>query len=432
MRPRAHAWDDRVVMTQIDTIRRAYRDTDAGVIGGVAAGLADHLAVPVFWVRAGFVVATVLGGLGVALYAGLWWMLPLAGPVASTPGGEAATRRGLRPPRGRRLADVGPSVALLALGIGAILIVEAVVGRAWIFWPLLVGLVGVALLWRQADEAQRERWLDTTGHLDPVRMVLGSRGWASYARVAAGILLVLVSLGLFTLRGGRLSDARDLVLALLIALVGIAVVIGPWVWQLIGALAAERAERVRTQERADLAAHLHDSVLQTLALIQRNAHDPATVTRLARSQERDLRGWLYDVAPAGAETVAGALKEAAAETEDSFGALVDVVVVGDAPLTEDLRAITGATREALANAAKHAGTGQASLYAEVTDAAVEVFVRDRGPGFDVSAVPSDRHGVRGSIIDRMERHGGTATIRCASGGGTEVSLRQPRTTKEES
>jgi len=419
-------------MTQIDSVRRARRDTDAGVIGGVAAGVAEHLALPVIWVRAAFVLTTVLGGLGVALYAGLWLLLPAAGPVAATPGVEAATRRGLRPARGRRLADVGPAVALLALGVGAILVVEAIVGRATIFWPLLLGLAGVALLWRQADEAQRARWLDTTGRLDPLRMVFGRGGWAAYARVAAGVLLVLVSLGLFALRGGTLADARDLSLAFLIALAGIGVVIGPWVWQLIGALGAERAERVRTQERADLAAHLHDSVLQTLALIQRNAEDPAIVNRLARSQERDLRGWLYDVAPAGTGTVAGALKQAAAETEDAFGVAIDVVVVGDAELTDELRAIAAAAREALANAAKHAGTPQASLYAEVNDAAVEVFVRDRGRGFDLDAVPADRHGVRGSIVDRMERHGGTATIRTAPGDGTEVRLHQPRTPEESS
>lgn len=432
MRPGASAWDDRGAMTQIDTVRRARRDTDAGVIGGVAAGLAEHLAVPVIWVRAAFVLATVLGGLGVVLYAGLWLLLPAAGPAAGTPGGEAATRRGFRPPRVRRLADVGPAIALLALGVGAILVVEAILGRAALFWPLLVGLVGVALLWRQADEAQRARWVDTTGRLDPIRMVFGRGGWAAYARVSAGVVLVLVSLGLFSLRGGTLADARDLVLAFLIALAGIGIVIGPWVWQLVAALGAERAERVRTQERADLAAHLHDSVLQTLALIQRNAEDPAVVTRLARAQERDLRGWLYDAAPAGGGTVAGALKEAAAETEDVFGVAVDVVVVGDAPLTDDLRAIAAATREALANAAKHAGTGQASLYAEVTGSAVEVFVRDRGPGFDLDAVPVDRHGVRGSIIDRMNRHGGTASIRTAPTGGTEVCLRQPRAPEESS
>ena len=406
--------------------RRAYRDTESGVVGGVAAGLAEHLGAPVLWVRAFFVVATLLGGLGVALYAAFWLVLPAATPLETgTPGAESTRRRGLRPGRIRSLADAGPAIALLALGVGAVLALEAVIGSGAILWPVLVGLAGVGLLWRQADAAQRERWLDTTGRLDPARIVFGRGGWISYARVAAGVVLVLVSVGLFSLRGGSLTDARDLLLAFLLALIGVGVVVGPWVHRLVSELGAERSERVRTQERADVAAHLHDSVLQTLALIQRSADDAATVTRLARAQERDLRGWLYDAAPAGSDTVAGALKAVAAHAEDDFGIAVDVVVVGDAPLVEPLRAIVAATREALVNAAKHAEAGQVSLYAEVADDAVDVFVRDRGVGFVLDDVPGDRHGVRDSILARMERHGGTAEVRSVPGEGTEVRLRQP-------
>ena len=181
--------------------------------------------------------------------------------------------------------------------------------------------------------------------------------------------------------------------------------VGPWALRLVHDLGAERAERVRTQERADMAAHLHDSVLQTLALIQKNSGDAAMVARLARSQERDLRAWLFESVGTDV-TLAGELRAHAAIVEDTYGVVVDVVAVGDLDMTEALKPITDATREALTNAAKHAGVPRIDVYAEVSADAVDVFVRDRGAGFDPSAVAEDRQGVRGSIIDRMARHGG--------------------------
>ena len=174
--------------------------------------------------------------------------------------------------------------------------------------------------------------------------------------------------------------ARDITIAALLTVVGLAIVVGPWVFRLASDLTAERAERVRTQERADLAAHLHDSVLQTLALIQKNANDGPTVARLARSQERDLRSWLYAGESTDERSVASALRGVAAEVEDAHGVSVEVVTVGDCPMSEALRPVVNATREAVTNAAKHAGTGQVDVYAEITDAAVDVFVRDRGAG----------------------------------------------------
>jgi signal transduction histidine kinase len=183
---------------------------------------------------------------------------------------------------------------------------------------------------------------------------------------------------------------------------------------------------VRTQERADLAAHLHDSVLQTLALIQKNASDAPTVTRLARSQERDLRAWLFEESPAGAGTLTGALREIVREIEDTYGVDVELVNVGDLDLDDRTAPIVAAAREAATNAAKHAGTPAVDIYAEVSPSAVEVFVRDRGSGFDPQTVPADRQGVRNSILDRMSRHGGTAEIRSTRETGTEVRLKLPR------
>jgi signal transduction histidine kinase/phage shock protein PspC (stress-responsive transcriptional regulator) len=405
---------------------KAYRDTETGIVGGVAAGLAEHLHVSVMWVRVFFVATALLGGLGVMLYAGLWLFLPAAPALeAGTPGAESASRGGRRPGRIRRLTDAGPAIALAVLGFGAVLLIESAIGIGALFWPVAIAVIGVALLWRQADEAQRERWLDAGERLDPIALVFGRGGWASYVRVAAGVLLVLVAFGLFSLRGGSVGDAGQLLGAFLLGIVGIGVIVGPWSLRLVSDLGAERAERVRTQERADVAAHLHDSVLQTLALIQKNAENPATVARLARSQERDLRAWLYAEDASPDASIAAALRQVAAEVEDGHGVAVDVVAVGDGPLTPGLQPIVAATREALTNAAKHAGVPRVDVYAEVGASAVEVFVRDRGAGFVLDEVSEDRHGVRHSITGRMERHGGTAEIRTAPGEGTEVRLRMP-------
>ncbi len=406
--------------------RRASRDLDDSMVGGVASGLAHHLGVPVAWTRAGFLVAAVLGGLGVILYAGLWVTVPAASRFeAAAPGIESATRGGRRPGRIRRIGDLGPVAVLAALGLGAVFTVDAIFGGGTLIWPVVVGAIGVALLWRQADEAQRERWLDASGRVDPVRVVLGDGSWASYARLAAGAGLIVASFGLFALRGGSLSVARDVSIAALLGIVGLGIVAVPWIFRLATELTDERTERVRNQERADVAAHLHDSVLQTLALIQKNAADPGTVSRLARSQERDLRAWLYTGDSSDEATVAGALRGLAAEIEDAHGIAVDVVSVGDTDLVEELRPIVAATRESVTNAAKHAGVPQVDVYAEISREAVDVFVRDRGHGFDPEDTPADRYGVRHSIIDRMQRHGGTAEVRSAPGEGTEVRLHLP-------
>ena len=413
-------------------VRRAYRDTQEPILGGVAGGIARHLGLAVIWVRAGFVLLAAIGGFGIALYAGMWMVLPSDSRfVEAAPGLESATRTGKRPGRVRRLTDVGPAIALGALGLGLVIAVEAVLGRGAVFWPLFLGMAGIALLWRQADEAQRDRWVDSGGRIDPIRAVFGSGGWASYARVGAGLLLIFSALAVFSLSSGSLGSARDVAVAGLLGIAGLAIVVGPWVYRLASDLTAERGERVRTQERADLAAHLHDSVLQTLALIQKNADDAQLVARLARSQERDLRSWLYVAEAADESTLGSALRGVGGVVEDDHGVSVDVVTVGDCAFFESLRPIVSAAREAVTNAAKHAGTGQVDVYAEVTPTAVDVFVRDRGRGFDHETVAPDRYGVRNSIIDRMQRHGGTAEIRSTPGDGTEVRLHLSRDAEEQ-
>ena len=217
-------------------------------------------------------------------------------------------------------------------------------------------------------------------------------------------------------------ETINAVLVVLVVGAGFALITGPiWV-KMVRDLSVERRERIRAQERSELAAHLHDSVLQTLALIQRNADAPREVARLARGQERELRTLLYgDRAATG--MFASAVRAVAAEIEDSYAIHVDAVVVGDTTLDADLQALVQAAREAIVNAAKHAGVGTVDVYAEVEESEVLLYVRDRGRGFDPSAVPDDRQGLRGSVRERVERHGGTVRLRSAAGEGTEIEMR---------
>lgn len=388
------------------------RPQQGRVVAGVAAGVAEHLGVSVTVVRLAFVVLAFVGGFGVLVYAGLWLTVPDGTPErARPPGVEAATRAGRRPPSapaatrpGR--ADSGLLVALALLGIGVVMLLDRFVSTpGGAFWPLAVVAVGAAVVWRQAEVREASRA-------------------AVVARVVAGAAVVALGLALFLAGRGELGVLLDALAAVLVVLAGIAVVAGPWLVRLVRDLQTERAARIRTQERADMAAHLHDSVLQTLAVIQRQAHDPELVARMARSQERDLRRWLYDDTVEQPHRLRGALESIAAEVEDAYGTPVEVVVVGDADLegAPALEAVVAATREALTNAAKHSGAERVDLYAETSEGSVEVFVRDRGVGFDVATVAEDRMGVRGSIVERVERNGGRAEVTSAPGSGTEVHL----------
>lgn len=405
---------------------KAYRNLDESLVGGVAAGLADHLRLPVFWVRAGFIIATVMGGFGVIFYAALWMALPVQRHFDdSAPGLAAAGRQGKRPGRVRRLVDYGPLLALGLIGVGLCLLFAMVTGIGSFLWPLLLGLGGVAVLWRQADEAQHERWIDSTGRIGVFRAIVGGGGIAPYVRLVVGVVMVIGAITLFTVGGDSWGAARDVGIATVLGLLGLGLIVGPWLFRLSSDLSEERAERVRSQERADVAAHLHDSVLQTLALIQKSAHDPAIVARLARLQERDLRSWLFDSTGGDPTTLEAALRALAGEVDEAYGVPVDVVCVGDPAVSEALRPLVLATREAVVNAARHSGAAKVDVYAEAAGGSVDVFVRDRGVGFDPEAVATDRHGLRDSIIERMSRHGGSAEVRSTPGSGTEIRLHQP-------
>jgi phage shock protein PspC (stress-responsive transcriptional regulator)/signal transduction histidine kinase len=399
--------------------RRLYRSTDDRIVAGVCGGLAEHLDIDVRAVRIAFVVLAFVGGTGLILYAAFWAIVPQRSGV-----GEAG-RQDPRPRTGRRRPDRGDLVALAVLAGGVVLLVRQSglwLGDAFV-WPVLAAAVGVAIIWYQADESQRRRWAASARAPltdRPARLVA--------ARLAAGVVLVAVSVLWLLISQDGLQAATRGLLALTAAVGGLALITGPWWWRLARELTDERRARIRAQERAELAAHVHDSVLQTLALIQGKANQPREVQRLARAQERELRSWLFGRPQAdGTGTLAGAIEAAAAEVEDMHATSIDVVAVGDAPLDERLAAVVAAGREAMVNAAKFAGVDQVQVFVEVDGDRVTVFVRDRGVGFDPATVDGDRRGVSESIVGRMTRHGGTAVVRSSPGQGTEVELNMVRT-----
>jgi signal transduction histidine kinase len=287
--------------------------------------------------------------------------------------------------------------------------------RLGLFVPLLTVVGGAALAWSKLDDAERGRWL--IGDLSA-----GGR-WAGLGRLGLGIALASVGFVVLATQGRGLAGLWDVGIAAVAVLSGAALIAAPWGVRLWGDLRSEQAQRIRATERADIAAHLHDSVLQTLALIQRKSGDPAEVIRLARSQERELRAWLY-AGPVGSQaSLASAVTEVANEVEDLHGTPIELVVTRDRVLDPGGAALVGALREALLNAVRH-GAPPVSVYVEVGSELVEAFVRDHGPGFDLAEVPKDRLGVRESILGRMSRHGGSAAVRRLD-HGTEVSLSLP-------
>ncbi len=390
--------------------RRLYRSDRHRVVAGVAHGLAEHLGVPPWLVMLAFVLLTVSSGAGVVAYGAFWALVPLQPDDDPEPAG--AERSG--EPETRSV----PLLGLAALAIGLVLLLQQLgVSPAGGFAvPVVVLGLGVAVLWRVADDAQRSRW----------RASATAGGGRAWLRVVLGVALVVAGSVAVVDTGGGARVVVQAVAAALLVLAGIALVAGPWVLRMVGELREERRERIRSQERAELAAHVHDSVLQTLTLIQRNAADPKAVVRLARTEERTLRRWLYAPGDQDPTTLRAALERSAAEVEELHGVPIEVVVVGDAPVDERLGACLMAAREAMVNAAKYAGEdGPVAVYAEVDDGQVEIFVRDRGPGFDLDEVPPDRLGVRQSVIGRTERAGGQAQVRSSAESGTEVRLRVP-------
>jgi signal transduction histidine kinase len=390
--------------------RSLRRDRSHGAVAGVCAGIAKQTGVDVLVVRIVFVALVFAGGFGIALYALLWALVPA----------EGTTGRSFVVPRlqGRGAIQVALGAGLLLLSLLLTLRALGVWMSDLVVWPVVLVTVGGALLWRESGTRSVATSADEPAAPEEEPVVAASR-------MGIGVALVVGAGVAFLSAAGALSAARDVLLAVFAVAVVLGVIFGPWIVRLARSLAEERAERVRTQERAEISAHLHDSVLQTLALVQQRSDDPKAVEALARRQERELRAWLgRRTAPGGAQTLGGALEAAAGEVERDHGARVELVGVGDVPLDERTQALVAAAREAMVNAAKFGG-GSVDVFAEAGAEGIEVFVRDRGPGFVLADVAADRRGVRESIIGRMERHGGRAVIDSRPGEGTDVELTMP-------
>ncbi|WP_235954220.1 ATP-binding protein [Actinomyces faecalis] len=389
------------------------RQTPRRVVGGVCAGLSAHLGLPVAGTRLVMMLAACIGGSGLLLYLLLWAFVPAGDPWAEATGQVPPTRARLA----SRLQTTSDGTSRLSanattlLGGGALVLAALLVtvwragylpAGQWLL-PALVVMAGAALSWSQVDAV--------TGPERDRGAVLRLAGGVVLA--AVGILLVL----------GADTPPRVLLTGALTGgalVICVALVLAPVWLQTTRAMNQARAAEVRQAERADIAAHLHDSVLQTLTLIRKRADEPETVARLARSQERELRAWLYTDRPEAGTSVADAVRDLVGETEDRYGVGIGLVVVGDRAPDRETEVVVAAAREALSNAVRH-GAAPVSVYAEITAESLEVFVRDRGPGFDLDDIASDRHGVRESIIARMSRHGGEARIRRLE-QGTEVQL----------
>jgi signal transduction histidine kinase len=363
-------------------------------------------------VRVVFVVLTVVGGVGLVLYVAFWAVLPLD---TQGSGVDVPSARTSDTTRLLALAAVAVGVALLLTALNIDIFAGAVI-------PVIVAIFGAALIWRQTDDERRDEWSAAAGRA--ALHTVGTTAAAGRWRVVIGTGLVALALvAVLASHTNPAETAQGVAIALLL-IGGVALVAFPWVYRIWRQQSDQRRELIRAEERAEVAAHVHDSVLQTLTLIQRYADDPNEVLRLSRAEERALRSWLYTPTGDPDRTFAAAITRDAAEVEIAYDVDIEVVTVGDAVLDGHLGALTAATREAMLNAARHAG-GAISVYAELRTDAVDVFVRDRGTGFDPTNIPADRHGVRESLIGRMERNGGLAAIRSTIDVGTEVHLHMP-------
>ena len=395
------------------------RDPAERLAGGVASGVAAWKGLNVTTVRIAFVlIALVSGGFAVPFYVAGWLLIPAAGEDSSI---------------GSRARSDSAGIALavgLATLLAFVLFVGGVFNDGWFAgwaWPQTVTVAGLALIWRNAspdEQATLRRLVEPLGagragrpgRRSAIRLTLagllvfGGAGWLFSARASVALLRPL---------GG-----------VVLVIAGIVLLLGPWWLRIARDLVLERQAKVRAEERADISAQVHDSVLQTLALIQRRADDPQKVVWLARMQERELRSWLFEGrAPGEAEadiTFAAGVRQIQQDVEARYGVPVEAVTVGDCELDENLNALLAAAREATINAAKWSGAGVISLFAEVEPEAVSLVVRDRGKGFDPSSVPADRKGLAESVHGRMARRGGTADVMSAEGEGTKVTLRMAR------
>ena len=388
------------------------RSEDDRIFVGLAGGFGTRWGIDPTIIRMALAVLATAAGAGAVIYL-LGCVLSVEAPRLA----DVKTRPMRRGPR---------SVIAVALIVAGLLVLLRGAG-IWfgdgLVWPVAVAALGTTLIWARGDGAEASPIHRMAARMsgNPVEATFGR---ASRTRIALGAILVIAGAGAF-LSANQALAAASILVPIFVTTVGLGLVLGPWLWKLARQLSDERRERIRSEERAEVAAHLHDSVLQTLALIQRSETVREMAT-LARVQERELRSWLYGKGSGANDGLSLTIDQLAGRVEELHQVVVEAIVVGDARLDDHLRALVHACGEATINAAKHSGADSISLYVEVEEDSVTAFVRDQGKGFDPETIPTDRRGIRESIHARMERHGGWAEIFSAPGDGTEVQLRMPR------
>ena len=388
------------------------------MVGGVCAALARRFRIDPALVRVGFVILA-LAGVGAAVYVLSWLFIPLEGEQASI-GSRAASDR----------SGIAVAAALLTLFVLA-LIVASLLGASLLsgwWWSLVIALAGLVLIWRNASPAEQPHLRRLAQPLVELFTSAGRSRRALVVRLVVGACLLIA--GLYEVLGHHQAGVVRPIGGVLLVIAAVVAVFGPWWLRVARDLVAERQARARAEERTEVASRVHDSVLQTLALIQRRADNPSEVAKLARAQERELRAWLFEGRPAGSSdaedhTLVEAVRRLQKEIEERHGATVETVVVGDCPLDERVSGLLAACREATVNAAKWSGATVISVFAEATEGEVSVFVRDTGVGFDPEQVAGDRKGLAESVHGRMARLRGSAKVRTAPGKGTEVALVLP-------
>jgi signal transduction histidine kinase len=382
--------------------RLLVRSDDDRIITGLAGGIGERLGISPSYVRAAFIAGVFAGGVGLVLYL-VGWALSVDADAADLPP--------VKP------ASLNRKIALALIYLGAVLTLRSM--GVWfsdqLFFPIALLSFGAAAVWDRTDASNRGRISRLTGATGADR--------PNGTRMLVGALLMTAGIFAFASTFDAFTDAGPALLAVFLTAAGFMLVFGSWIWRLAGELADERRERIRSEERSAMAAHLHDSVLQTLAMIQRS-DDPRHMVTLARGQERELREWLYgrDRSEDGPDDLETAITGAAARVESAHDVPIDVVVVGETTMTDDLRALVQSAGEAMTNAARHSGASRISVFAEVGRDHIDVFVADQGKGFDPEVVAPERRGIADSIRGRMKRHGGNVVITSSPGEGTEVHL----------
>jgi len=402
--------------------RRLRRSVDDRFLGGVCGGLAARLRVGTRTLRILAVLAVAVGGIGIVAYMVLWVAVPTADESSSIGGRVMGDRRQLQVVLAFSTAVLAVLLVLQALGLNSFGIPA---------WTVLSGAVGALAVWRGASPAELVRLREAV-NAAPVIGSTPDKGWRLFVvRGVIGAVLIIFGISVLSRADGFSGAALAVLIGAVAFVGGFLVLFAPWWARTLRDLSTERRERVRAEERADMASHVHDSVLQTLLLIQKSAGDPTEVTRLARIQERELRHWLFNPAMLGRRadqpaTFAVAMADIEREVEDAYGVGIELILVGDCPMDGPTAALVGACREASVNAAKWSGCSEVTVFAEVEHDVVSVFVRDLGRGFEPSQVPVDRQGIASSMVDRMARNGGQVKVSSAPGTGCEVALVLPR------